>query len=521
MSFDSRSELPPHLLALSSLTQWHANSQHRPLELRFTVHGITVENVTTAVTGEIGKTAPIAFTQAATVAVFELALADHFDGSYTVRINATPGGQAIVKQVPITAPTSTEQAEPEPPEPITSVSDNGLRLRTALLGRGHASGYTPAEIAAEEKQRGFTFPPELKFYRMLVRNGVVAEVGGHKVIASTQHADFGASTLDSAPWKAPETANSTVQAVLNHSLWLEIASSPTHLYAIDLAPGATGVAGQVIARRRGEASVPVRIALSLADFVTGQLVKQDASAASPASQYGAGVAAAPASTHSTLAQTIAWVGNVEPAALPGFLRWDSEPTEARYRGVLEQIEPDTAPSLGGTADSEPFTVAPQPVAEQIRFTPQEVAPVEPAQATAVADSQEAAEPVVTEPVVTEPPATEPEATEPEGPGPKAPAPAEKAASLFASQETDLPVTPGTDPASLPTSSESKYMDESAADGTREEYQSANTGSIAARAKKVSLATDSETPQPVEQAEQPRPHEEGGLRLALRRFFIGD
>ncbi|WP_237235455.1 SMI1/KNR4 family protein, partial [Rothia nasisuis] len=404
MSFDSRSELPPHLLALSSLTQWHANSQHRPLELRFTVHGITVENVTTAVTGEIGKTAPIAFTQAATVAVFELALADHFDGSYTVRINATPGGQAIVKQVPITAPTSTEQAEPEPPEPITSVSDNGLRLRTALLGRGHASGYTPAEIAAEEKQRGFTFPPELKFYRMLVRNGVVAEVGGHKVIASTQHADFGASTLDSAPWKAPETANSTVQAVLNHSLWLEIASSPTHLYAIDLAPGATGVAGQVIARRRGEASVPVRIALSLADFVTGQLVKQDASAASPASQYGAGVAAAPASTHSTLAQTIAWVGNVEPAALPGFLRWDSEPTEARYRGVLEQIEPDTAPSLGGTADSEPFTVAPQPVAEQIRFTPQEVAPVEPAQATAVADSQEAAEPVVTEPVVTEPPA---------------------------------------------------------------------------------------------------------------------
>ncbi|ORC17369.1 hypothetical protein A7979_02910 [Rothia nasimurium] len=515
MSFDSRSELPPHLLALSSLTQWHANSQHQPLELRFTVHGITVETVTTAVTGEIGKTAPTAFTQAATVAIFELALADHFDGSYTVRINATPGGQAIVKQVPITAPASAEQAEPEPPEPVAPVSDNGLRLRSALLGRGHTSGYTPAEIAAEEKQRGFTFPPELKFYRMLVRNGVIAEVGGHNVIASTQHADFGASTLDSAPWKAPETANSTVQAVLNHSLWLEIASSPTHLYAIDLAPGATGVAGQVIARKRGEASVPVRVALSLADFVTGQLAEQDVRTPSPTSQYGAGVAVAPASTRSTLAQTIAWVGNVEPAALPGFLGWDSEPTEARYRGVLEQIEPDTAPDVGGTVDSEPFETAPQPVAEQIRFTPQEVAPVESAEATDIADSQKAAEPTVTES-----PTTEPEVSEPE-------APAEKASSLFASQETSLPVVPSPDPASLPTSSEPQYMQEPATDATdpadsaREERQSANTGSIAARAKKVSLATESETPQPLEQAEPSRPHEEGGLRSALRRFFIGD
>ncbi|WP_237210038.1 hypothetical protein [Rothia nasimurium] len=576
MSFDSHSELPPHLLALAHLTQWHSEAHQQPLEVRFTVHNTSLDSITCAVTGSLGALPPADYARSATVAAYEVARTGNFEGSYNVRINSSPGGQTIVKQMPLSPASEheTDHIEASAPDSASTVSNNGLRLRSALLARGHNSGYSPAEVAAEEKQRGFTFTPELKFYRALVRNGVVAEVAGQNVIASTPQADFGASTLDSAPWKAPEKTDGTVQAVLNHSLWLEIANSPSHLYAIDLAPGAQGTVGQVIARKRGDASVPVQVALSLADFVTGNLVGQDAGSSSP---VPAATPAPQASTGtSTLAQTIAWVGTVEPIALPGFLGWTLAPTEARYRAVLAEVDPESAaepepavapgPAKGDEApaseavptpaqmdDSEPVIAPAAPVVIKSTTTSENASNLfatqeadEPAPApSATPDSEASPVPSAEEQgeagVRTD---GEPAAPTADGQGSTdegASSPLSRAASAYAAAAfpNDLPVTTGEkaqdirdiDPgvARVPASPEQKNIANTIgtlAFGTpeeRKEYQSTDTDavpSIAARAKKVSLASAQVEPQPpIEEDEQKQ--DDRSLRSALRKFFIGD
>lgn len=576
MSFDSHSELPPHLLALAHLTQWHSEAHQQPLEVRFTVHNTSLDSITCAITGSLDALPPADYARSATVAAYEVARAGNFEGSYNVRINSSPGGQTIVKQMPLSpAPEhETEHTDASASDSASAVSNNGLRLRSALLKRRHSAGYTPAEIAAEEKQRGFTFTPELKFYRALVRNGVVAEVAGQKVIASTPQADFGASTLDSAPWKAPEKTDGTVQAVLNHSLWLEIANSPSHLYAIDLAPGAQGTVGQVIARKRGEASVPVQVALSLADFVTGNLVGQDAGSNSPVP------AATPAPQASTgaspLAQTIAWVGTVEPIALPGFLGWTLAPTEARYRAVLAEVDPESAaepepavtpgPAKGDEApaseavptpaqmdDSEPVIAPAAPVVIKSTTTSENASNLfatqeadEPAPApSATPDSEASPVPSAEEQgeagVRTD---GEPAAPTADGQGSTdegASSPLSRAASAYAAAAfpNDLPVTTGEkaqdirdiDPgvARVPASPEQKNIANTIgtlAFGTpeeRKEYQSTDTDavpSIAARAKKVSLASAQVEPQPPAEEDEQK-QDDRSLRSALRKFFIGD
>lgn len=558
MSFDSHSELPPHLLALAHLTQWHSEAHHQPLEVRFTVHNTELDSVNCAVTGSLGTPPPVDYARSATVAVYEMTRAGNFEGSYKVRVNSSPGGQTIVKQMPLssTPEHETDHTEAPAPDSASTVSNNGLRLRSALLARGHNSGYSPAEVAAEEKQRGFTFTPELKFYRALVRNGVVAEVAGQNVIASTPQADFGASTLDSAPWKAPEKTDGTVQAVLNHALWIEIANSPTHLYAIDLAPGAQGTVGQVIARRRGEASVPVQVALSLADFVTGELVGQDAGSNSP--DPAAAVAPRAATGASTLAQTIAWVGTVEPVALPGFLGWTLAPTEARYRTVLAKIDPESATEPETAAAEEPAKSDEAPaLADEPTPTNSSEPVITPAAPVVIKSTttSENASSLFTTPDADEP-ASEPTATPEPGTSPEAEAlpapsaqeqdestasPLSRAASAYAAAafSTDLPVTndektpdirdidPGV--ARVPASPEQKNIANTIgtlAFGTpeeRKEYQTTDTDavpSIAARAKKVSLAAESTEPQqPVDETEQKQ--DDRSLRSALRKFFIGD
>ncbi|MGV3246845.1 hypothetical protein [Rothia sp. 11254D007CT] len=560
MSFDSHSELPPHLLALAHLTQWHSEAHQQPLEVRFTVHNTELDSVTYAVTGSLGTAPPADYARSATVAIYEMARAGNFEGSYNVRINSSPSGQTIVKQMPLSSASEheTDHTEAPAPDSASTVSNNGLRLRSALLARGHNSGYSPAEVAAEEKQRGFTFTPELKFYRALVRNGVVAEVAGQNVIASTPQADFGASTLDSAPWKAPEKTDGTVQAVLNHTLWIEIANSPTHLYAIDLAPGAQGTVGQVIARRRGEASVPVQVALSLADFVTGELVGQDAGSNSPAPAAAVAPRVAPGA--STLAQTIAWVGTVEPVALPGFLGWTLAPTEARYRAVLAEIDPESAAEPETAAAEEPAksdeapALADEPTPAPTNSSEPVIAPAAPVVIKSTTTSENAsslfttpdADESASEPTATPEPGTSPEAEALPAPSAQeqdesTASPLSRAASAYAAAAfpTDLPVTndektpdirdidPGV--ARVPASPEQKNIANTIgtlAFGTpeeRKEYQTTDTDavpSIAARAKKVSLAAESTEPQqPMDETEQKQ--DDRSLRSALRKFFIGD
>ncbi|MFW0181391.1 hypothetical protein [Rothia sp. P5766] len=334
MSFDSHSELPSHLLALAQMTQWYTDAHQLPLELRLRVHEGAVDTVRTSVTGGADRPVPTDYAQAVTVAALDIARSEDFSGSFTVRINSSPGGQVIVKQVPL----ATADSQPAPAaQPQQIITADGLQLRAALMDRGHTSGYSPQEIANEERERGFSFSPELKFYRALVREGVVAQAQGRDVLASSPQADFGASSLDSAPWKAPATHDGTVQAVLNHRLWIEIAHSDSHLYAIDLAPGSAGVIGQIIARPIGEASVPVQVASSLAQFVVGEV----------GGDQGAQTPQGTSQNESPFGQTIAWVGTVDPIAFPSLLGWAGFPAESRYRQALQELA-DPAPAEGET-----------------------------------------------------------------------------------------------------------------------------------------------------------------------------
>lgn len=529
MSFASQPELPQPLAALARLTQWHANTSGQPLEVRFEVAAGNIKSVNCLVTGSYTASAPADYVRSATVAVYELVRSGHFEGAYSVRITSVPGGQTVVKQMPQVTP-AVEESTPEPAQPATPVSHDGLQLRAALLARGHSSGYTADEVAAEEKRRGITYTPELKFYRALVRNGVVAERGTHSVIASTNVADFGASTLDAMPWCAPQSTDGTVQAVLHHNLWIEIANDPDYLYAIDLAPGAQGVQGQVLARRRGEASVPVRVAMSLAQFVAGDFTDSPtASAPTPAAQQVVPVA--------SLAQTVAWAGQVEPSALPGFLGWTLAPTAERYARILREIDPDAVVEVDEPSEdteAQQSTEVVEAGAEQVEGTGVSTSPAPEGNVTAEAGT------TATESSVPEAPAQGETGENGSAPGAGSPGSAEQnsapvtasssVTSLFAAgsqppqpQDDDLDdVDPGV--AKVPSSPEQKNIADSIATlafGSQEErdkyreVDTANMPSIASRVKKVSLADAPEQPAPVQ-----RPQNEGGVFAALRKFFIG-
>lgn len=346
MSFDSHSELQPHLLALAQMNQWHTDKHQMPLELRYTVQEGTVTAVQTAITGDSNTPAPADYSQMVTVAVFDLAQSQNFSGSFAVRINTNPGGRdAIIKQTPLVNDSPQPQAAPQPSH---NIYDEGLQLRSALLSRGHCSGYSPDEITAEEKERGFDLPPEVKFYRTLVREGLITQVNGQDVMASSPQADFGAAALDSLPWKAPATNNGAVQAVLNHRLWIEIAHSDSHLYALDLAPGPSGTSGQIIARPVGEASVPVQVASSLAHFVAGELL-QDPASGRPTQET--------APQESPQEKTVAWVGCIDPIAFPALLGWAEIPAESRYRELVQGLT-GVAPGAAESPSQDSPTTAP-------------------------------------------------------------------------------------------------------------------------------------------------------------------
>lgn len=552
MSFASQSELPQPLAALAHLTQWHANTSGQPLEVRFEVAAGNIESVSCLVTGSYTASAPADYVRSATVAVYELVRGGHFEGAYSVRINSVPGGQTVVKQMPQATP-AVEEVAPEPAQPAAPVSHDGLQLRAALLARGHNSGYTADEVAAEEKRRGITYTPELKFYRALVRNGVVAERGTHSVIASTNVADFGASTLDAMPWRAPQSTDGTVQAVLHHNLWIEIANDPDYLYAIDLAPGAQGVQGQVLARRRDETSVPVRVAMSLAQFIAGDFTDSPtASTPAPAAQQVAPV--------TSLAQTVAWAGQVEPSALPGFLGWTLAPTAERYARILREIAPDAvveADEPSEDTEAQQSTEVAEAGAEQVEGTPVSTSPAPEGNVTAegtgtdaeagtTATESSAPESSTAKTSTSETPAQD-EAGEKNttgengsAPGAGSPGSAEQnpapvtasssVTSLFAAgsqppqpQDDDLDdVDPGV--AKAPSSPEQKNIADSIATlafGSQEErdkyreVDTENMPSIASRVKKVSLADAPQQPAPAQ-----RQQDGGGVFAALRKFFIG-
>lgn len=505
MSFEEHSELPPHLLALAQLTHWHARSAQQPLEVRFQVEGKQLENLSYGITGQAQLQAPLPFQAAATQAVKQLVEAGSFDAHYDVRINSSPEGQLVIKQRPLSASGPEEAPAPQP-----AVSHSGLQLRAALLKYQHTGGYNAQEIAAQEAALGVSFTPDFKFYRSLVKEGLVAHYLGQEVYASPAEADFGASQIP-VDSPLPAGGDAAVQGLLTHRLWVEFAHSDQQLFALDFAPAAQGQVGQVLARQKGQASLPVKVADSLADFIIGVVPAQSA----------------PVTAGRKPGQTLAWAGQVEAVALPALLGWTLAPSTV-YRLEEDQEPEEQAPLEDPVAPSSETQVEGESEASTVQGLFSEPLAEEPALGYLAVESQEAAE-VEDEPGTSRPQvasladqvaslATSPitQVSVPQSPlEPAQPATASLAQQEAAPSQEAQDLDPGV--ARNPLSPEQQAMAQSMATlafGSKEEREPYSDPESPSPRHKLAREEESQAP-------QEEPSEQGKLVSALRKFFIGD
>ncbi|MFW0155360.1 hypothetical protein ACN08X_04880 [Rothia sp. P6271] len=161
-------------------------------------------------------------------------------------------------------------------EGVPTTQNDGLALHRTLTRLGHTKGYSPSDIDYIIKKRGGITLPELRFYRSTVRDGKIADGPFGDILASHIEEDFGASDLADAQLpRIPAQPSDVVQPLLSHRLWVEIAHDTDTLYAVDLAPGASGAKGQVISRDPRIAEPPRLLARSFSDFVTGNWVNEE------------------------------------------------------------------------------------------------------------------------------------------------------------------------------------------------------------------------------------------------------
>lgn len=177
------------------------------------------------------------------------------------------------------APENTEPFIQEPGNPgdlsaVPYAHNDGMTLRKALLSHGHSTGYRVRDIDdAVTRLDGKTLP-EIRFFRSTVREGKVAEGPHGDIFSSDIAADFGRELFADAAVRLPApTPNDVVQPKLAHKYWVELAHDAQTLYAADLAPGASGAIGQIIARSAMTAEPPYIVARSLSQFVTGDWIQ--------------------------------------------------------------------------------------------------------------------------------------------------------------------------------------------------------------------------------------------------------
>lgn len=184
---------------------------------------------------------------------------------------------------------------PPPIVPLTErVADNDLaEIERLLRERGHAKGFTEKQIAAAEKRRGVTFPPELKLFFSLVRSGVVlggeeaddeaddlppyAEVrdgltAGTGKIGNVVDARKRWGRKDALPSMPAASAADVVQPTYASPYWVVFADDGGgNAYAIDLAPGPQGAIGQIVQFDHELDQPPGLASESLTEFLRGQV----------------------------------------------------------------------------------------------------------------------------------------------------------------------------------------------------------------------------------------------------------
>lgn len=227
-------------------------------------------------------------------------IAVHPDESVTVTWITQPeravdGPSETIGDVTLAKPRRKVKAAPV--EPLTDrVAPNDLdQLRKRLTAKGFAegSGFTEEQIAATEKRRGVTFPPELRLFFSMVKKGVVlgsAKKGGGRglyaevrdglrgglgafgnVVDPNKRALSESVLHEARPEPRPDDI---VQPLLATKYWVVFADDGGgNSYALDLAPGPQGAIGQVVQFDHETYDPPERVATSLTAFLQGE-VKQ-------------------------------------------------------------------------------------------------------------------------------------------------------------------------------------------------------------------------------------------------------
>lgn len=192
----------------------------------------------------------------------------------TVQAEETQADETVTDEPAVASSFVQEPGNPGNLSAVPHAHNDGMVLRKALLSHGHSTGYRVRDIDDAVTKRDGKTLPEIRFFRSTVREGKVAEGPHGDILSSDINADFGTKEFsDAATYLPAPTPNDVVQPKLAHKYWVELAHDAQTLYAADLAPGASGEIGQIIARSAMTAEPPYVVARSLSQFVTGDWVQ--------------------------------------------------------------------------------------------------------------------------------------------------------------------------------------------------------------------------------------------------------
>lgn len=273
------SSLKPNLQTLTDILEAYSRTSGKPAKAHALVSSGELADL--ALTHPDGAyiTDP-ALVQDFMVAVNELIAAKALPADCDIRLETMEVEPASEESAPeATAPEHTEPFIQEPGNPgnlsaVPYAHNDGMTLRKALLSHGHSTGYRVRDIDDAVTKRDGKTLPEIRFFRSTVREGKVAEGPHGDILSSDITADFGTKEFTDAAVRLPApTPNDVVQPKLAHKYWVELAHDAQTLYAADLAPGASGAIGQIIARSAMTAEPPYVVARSLSQFVTGDWIQ--------------------------------------------------------------------------------------------------------------------------------------------------------------------------------------------------------------------------------------------------------
>lgn len=335
--------LPSHLEIIASLAQWHASAANERLEFVFSINDGVLNGpfFYDGLGTQLVEVAPAldSFVSLLTKTLTQQLSEGLLPDSYFVRVVATGREPVRVVEVDSTrfltgselvldadfvsgAVVAGRSAAPSVSvgagknlavRPDSPVRYDALLLRKLLLERGHGAGYSVPELDAEQQRRGVQFPPELRFYYALVREGEVARVDGRPVFAAALDAGTGAegNVIDdalragSAPLPALPVASESdmVRPVFTAREWIVFAqTNEGDQFAFDMLPGPAGNVGQVVEFTAGELTPPRVVARSLTEFVNGEFVSAQERALS---WVGAGDGADASAAAESLAPVVA------------------------------------------------------------------------------------------------------------------------------------------------------------------------------------------------------------------------